>query len=56
MKLKKTDYIVISILIFVVIAGIIGIVLAVNLIGQNNEKDREKRKLIQTLLKENETI
>lgn len=44
MKLKKTDRIVIGVLIFVVLAGIIGIVLAVNLIGQNNEKDRAKRK------------
>lgn len=44
MKLKKTDYVVISILIVVVIAGIIGIVLAINLMGENTQKQREARK------------
>ena len=43
MKLKKTDYIIISILIVVVIAGIVGVVLAINLMGENNEKERQKR-------------
>ena len=44
MKLKKTDYMVICILIVVVIAGIIGIAVAVNLMGENTQKEKERRK------------
>jgi hypothetical protein len=43
MRLKKTDYIVISVLIVVVIAGIVGVILAINLMSENNEKERQKR-------------
>lgn len=57
MKLKKTDYAVISILIVVVIAGIIGIVLAVNLMGENTQKEKERRNSLasNTNTVENET-
>ncbi len=57
MKLKKTDYAVISILLVVVIAGIIGIVLAVNLMGENTQKEKEKRNSAanNTNVAENET-
>lgn len=55
LNLKKTDYIVISILAIIIIAGIIGVVLAVNLMGENNEKDREKRRSEITNTEENET-
>ncbi len=55
LNLKKTDYIVISILAIIIIAGIIGVVLAVNLMGENNEKDREKRRSEMTNTEENET-
>ena len=48
MRLKKTDYAVISILAVVVIAGIIGIVLAINLMGENTQKEREKRNTLST--------
>jgi hypothetical protein len=43
LNLKKTDYIVIAILIIVVISGIIGLVVALNLMGQNDERDRQRR-------------
>ena len=43
MKLKKTDYVVIGILIVVAIAGIVGVALAINLMGENDRKDREER-------------
>ena len=43
MKLKKTDYVVICILIVVAIAGIVGVVLAINLMGENDQKAREER-------------
>ncbi len=41
MKLKKTDIVIITILIIVVIAGIIGVAIAVNLMKENSNKENE---------------
>ena len=43
MRLKKTDYVIISILLVVVIAGIVGLVIANNLMKENDERDRQRR-------------
>ena len=58
MKLKKTDYIIISILAVVVIAGIVGLVVATNLMSENDARDKERRSNVQTdlnVVEENET-